>query len=250
VKTRVVAITLIVVGVTATIIGFGSGRWFFTEDLGHHDGRTRTFALQSTVGADTLSVVPLGEAEVQISVLRAGQPILAYDDVHGNAADVLAVSSDLTRFVHQELADIDGTGVGTVGLPGGGEYRVVAQTAPAGGPDLLELAVTVSVPGDPAGDGTAVAGGDVWTDDDLSVTRQGFDFVLSEPWDGETFRGAPAMLSLFRADDLAFTHAHATTPDDDRVRVAVDLPGPGDYLAALEFEQGDEHVTALFRITV
>jgi hypothetical protein len=42
-------------------------------------------------------------------------------------------------------------------------------------------------------------------------------------------------------------HGHASTPEPDRFRFNLDLPGRGDYLAALQFNRGSVPVTALFR---
>jgi hypothetical protein len=55
---------------------------------------------------------------------------------------------------------------------------------------------------------------------------------------------------MFRAEDLAFVHDHATVTEQDRFRFNLDLPGRGEYLAALQFNSGaasDGPVTALFR---
>ena len=43
---------------------------------------------------------------------------------------------------------------------------------------------------------------------------------------------------------------HATTIGDDRFSFAVELPGSGSYLAAVELVQDGELVTALFRFDV
>ena len=79
---------------------------------------------------------------------------------------------------------------------------------------------------------------------------QGLDFVLSEPWSGDDHMGGPAFLALFHEDDFAFVHAHAELIGEDRFSFAADLPGLGDYLAAVEFHQDGELVTALFRFSL
>ena len=50
--------------------------------------------------------------------------------------------------------------------------------------------------------------------------------------------------------NAAFVHAHAEMIGDDRFSFAADLPGLGDYLAAVEFHQDGELVTALFRFSL
>ena len=88
---------------------------------------------------------------------------------------------------------------------------------------------------------------DDWTDGAVTVTRQGFDFVLSEPWNGDDVYGGPAFLSLFGGEDLAFTHAHAELVGDNRFSFQVNLLRSGPYLAAVEFEQSGDLVVAVFR---
>lgn len=244
----IVGIALVVVGVALTLAGLG-GQLLWDDDEGHHDGRQPTFALASVQGADELVVEQDGTV-LAVSVERAGQRITSYDELHGAGAHVFVVGTGLDSYQHVDLddADADGTVEVTVadGGSGGDGYRVVFQASPDSGPDLLELGVNVEVAG-AASSTEEIATDDVWTDGGLTVERQGLDFVLSEPWTGEDHHGGPAFLTLFRADDLAFVHGHAQTPDDDRFRFNLDLPGRGEYLAALEFVQDGELVTALFR---
>ena len=247
-KTRIVAVALIVVGLGLTAAGL-FGQIILGEDEGHHDGRESTFALASSVGADTLIVEEVPTSAFDVSIERAGQTLVGYDDLHEASFHAFAVSRDLTNYVHAVFPDPSTTGVYRVGPLPDGEHRVVVQAAPAGGPDLLEVGIDVTSDGGGMA-GQFISGDDVWTDDTLTVTRQGFDFVLSEPWSGQEYRGSPAFLALFRGDDLAFLHQHAGLVGDDRFSFAVDLPGRGEYLAAVEFIQNGELVTALFRFEV
>ncbi len=248
---RIVAIVLVVVGVTLTAVGVAAR--LLAPDEGHHDGRTPTFALQSSIGDDTLEVDPVaGRAAVDVSVRRSGERITEFGTVHGVPLDAFAVSSDLTQFVHHDRSMDQGTGVGRLDLPGGGDYRVIVQTGPKDGPDLLELGRSVTVDGPPAAADPSIVDGDVWTADGLTITRQGLDFVLSEPFAGDDYRDGAALLTMFHEGDLAFAHAHASVVDGTRLRFALDLPGRGDYLAALQLHRAgsDDLVTALFRVQI
>jgi hypothetical protein len=254
VRPKILAIALIVLGVGSTLAGL-YGQVFLAEDEGHHDGRAFSFALESASGADELIAEPVQPNLIRVGVERAGQSV-ELDKIHGGPLQIFVVSDDLNYFSHvspggdagvrsNELAE---TGTAEVAVPGG-DLRVIVQASPSGGPDLLELGASVTVEGNPAEAQTVSDSGE-WTDGVLTVRRQGFDFVLSEAWNGKEIDDGPALLTLVRSEDFAFTHGHAQTVGDDRFSFALDLPGPGDYLAALEFEQNSELVTALFRLTI
>jgi len=248
VKSTVLAVALILLGVGLTAAGL-FGQFVLSDDEGHHDGREPTFALQSALGADELIVREDEPRQLAVSVERAGQPIQSYDDVHGAPMHLFAVTTDLMEFRHVDPGFVDGE-FEPVEVSGG-EYRVVVQTAPSGGPDLLELGLDVSTSGEPLLSGQLISASDVYElPSGVNVERQGFDFVLSEPWQGDEYHGEPALLTMFRADDIAFVHAHAETPSDNRFRFSLDLPGRGEYLAALEFVHDGDVQTALFRIEV
>ncbi len=245
---KVVAIALIAVGVAMTAVGL-FGQFVLTEDEGHHDGREPTFALQSAQGTDEL-IVDVGEPNsVAVSIERAGQPIQSFDEVHGEQLHVFAVSDGLTEYQHEHPEQVGG--VFEPVLVGGGDYRVITQSAPSGGPDLLELGADVTTTGEPALTGQFITATELYElPGGLTVERQGFDFVLSEPWQGEEHHGGPALLIMVRDGDGAFVHEHAEVPEDDRFRFNLDLPGSGEYLAALEFLHDGEVQTALFRVRV
>ncbi len=243
-RSKVVAVVLIVLGVGATLGGL-YGQIFLAEDEGHHDGRTPTFALASQVGTDELVVEQTAPDRLAVEVLRAGQAV-QLDALHDGLDHYFVTDSGFTYFSHTAFAQ-EGETRELAAPPG--EVRVVAQVAPTGGPDFLELGATVGVEGEPF-DEQNITDDDVWTDGSLTVTRQGFDFVLSAPWNGDDIYEGPAFLSLFRAEDFAFSHAHAELVGSDRFSFATALPGLGDYLAALEFEQDGRLVTALFRFTL
>jgi hypothetical protein len=248
VKSKAIAVALIVFGLVVTALGL-FGQVFLNDDEGHHDGRPSLFALQSELGTDELIVEEVRPNELVVSVDRAGQPIQTFDEVHDAPMHVFAVTPDLSEFHHDDPDLVDG--VFEPVSVGGGEYRVVVQTAPDGGPDLLELGADVSTTGDPLSSGRFVTVSDVYElPGGLTVERQGFDFVLSEPWQGEDHHGGPALLTMFRAEDGAFVHAHAETPSDNRFRFNLNLPGSGEYLAALEFLRDGRVETALYRFEV
>lgn len=248
-KWNVIAVVLIVLGVGATLGGL-YGQIFLAEDEGHHDDREPTFALDSQIAAYELTV-RAGGGTITPTLSQAGQPVTDFDELHGtDGPHVFVVTEQLDWFQHLTPSRLDEP----LRIDGPALHRVVVQAALPTGPDLLEVGVTTS---EESGDEFDLSGqfadGDVFGDvsgGGLTVERQGFDFVLSEPWNGDEVFDGPAFLTLFRAEDFAFTHAHAELVGDNRFSFATDLPGLGDYLAALEFEQNGELVTALFRFTL
>jgi hypothetical protein len=246
---NILAILLIVLGVGATVGGV-YGQVFLAENEGHHDDREPTFALQSQVGAYDLTV-RAGGGTITPTLSQAGQTVTEFDGLHGtDGPHVFVVSEGLDWFTHITPEALDEP----VAVAGPAIHRVIMQANPSGGPDLLEMGVTTDqISGDDFAAPGDFAVGDVYGDPTtagLTVTRQGFDFVLSEPWNGDEVYDGPAFLTLIRAEDFAFTHAHAELVGDNRFSFASDLPGLGDYLAALEFEQDGDLVTALFRFTL
>jgi hypothetical protein len=248
VKSKVLAVVLIVLGVGATLGGV-YGQVFLAEDEGHHDDREPTFALQSQVGAYELAV-QAGGGTITPTLSQAGQAVTDFDELHGaDGPHVFVVSEQFDWFTHltpEELGE-------PLAVDGPATHRVIVQASLPGGPDLLEMGVTT---GQASGDDfidLLIADQDVYPDlttGGLTITRQGLDFVLSEPWNGDDVYDGPAFLTLIRAEDFSFTHAHAELVGDNRFSFASDLPGLGDYLAALEFEQDGELMAALFRFTL
>ena len=197
---------------------------------------------------------------LRVSVERAGQRITSFDEAHDALGHVYVFGADPDSYAHVDLDEssagvVPGVvpGVVTVEVDAPGEYRVVFQASPSSGPDLLELGATVVVDAPTASTAGApanIADDDIWTDGSLTIERQGLDFVLSEEWDGESYHAGPAFITLLHGDTGAFVHGHAETVDDDRFRFGLDLPARGEYLAALEFIQDGELVTALYRFTL
>ena len=243
-KSKALAIALVVIGVAATLGGL-YGQIFLAEDEGHHDGRDFSFALDARSGADELVVDSTTSNEVVAQVQRAGQTI-GLNGVHEADAHYFVVSEDLAWFDHVVVTDPGP--FETLAAPPG-NVRVVAQLSPSGGPDFLELGATVNVDGEPF-DALNLTDTDEWTNGELSVRRQGFDFVLSEPFNGDDVFDGPALLTLISGETFAFTHAHAEVVNGYRLSFATNLPGLGEFLAAVEFEHDGEPVTALFRFTL
>lgn len=252
--TRIAATVLVVVGLVATAVGLGLRFFLPDDDDGHHDGRVPTFAMAPTSGTDELVIEQDGDGpSLTVGVERVGQPITAFDDVHDAPVHVVAASRQLDAFVHVDPEIGPDGRSAPIELPSDGTFRVVVQSSPTGGPDLLELGADVSVTGAATAGEQNITDDDVWTNGDLTVTRQGFDFVLSEPFGGMNYHGEPAFITLFRADDMAFVHDHAQLVEPDRFRFELAIPGRGDYLAALQFfdsPDATEPVTALFRFTL
>ncbi len=244
-KSKVLAVILIVLGVAATLGGV-YGQVFLAEDEGHHDDRAPTFALESQVGAYELTVSAEG-GTVTPNLTQAGQAVTDFDELHGHdGPHVFIVSEALDSFAHITPSALDEP----IQVEGPAVQRVIVQASLPGGSDLLEMGVTTDEPSGEDFGAPDVVDDDEWTNGSLTVTRQSFDFVLSAPWNGEEVFDGPAFLTLVRADDFSFTHAHAELVGDDRFSFATDLPGLGAYLAALEFEQNGDTVTALFRFTL
>ena len=247
---KIAGVVLLVVGLVLSAAGL-FGQLVLTEDEGHHDGREYGLASSATEGADELMVADAGDTgSTDVWIERAGQVLVDYDEIHDARFHTYSVADDLSDYAHVAAAEIgpDGRAPART-LPG--DHRIVTQSSPAAGPDLLEFGIDATGPASAAPSGTVVADGDVWDDGSgLVVTRQGLDFVVSEPWTGEDHMGAPAFLALFQADTLAFVHGHAELVDDDRFSFGVEFPGRGEYLAALEFVQDGRLVTALFLLEV
>ncbi len=232
-----------VAGVAATLGGL-YGQVFLADDEGHHDGRDFSFALEAQSGADELVVASTDGGMIDAAVTRAGQPI-GVEDLHGGGSHFFAVDRAFTSFVHV----VSDQPTATFAAPAG-DVRVVAQVSPSEGSDLLELGADVVVADAGEFDDQIVTDDDVWSNGSITVRRELFDFVLSEPWGGTDVFDGPAFLTLWRAEDLAFVHAHAELVGPTRFSFGVNLPGFGDYLAVLEFEHDGEVVTAMFRFSL
>jgi hypothetical protein len=174
---------------------------------------------------------------------------------------LIVISNDLGDYahLHPQLAD-DGTW--SVELPAleAGGYRVIADTVPADGPDLV-LTLDLVVPGVAAGRrlsepiDTAVV-------DDLAVTlaltptADGRTAALTVRRDGalvepDPYLGARGHLVAIDAEDLGYLHVHPTDGDGDGpVSFAIADPAPGRYRLFFDFSVDGQVRTAAFTVDI
>jgi len=189
----------------------------------------------------------------------AGATVTDFEDRHDRLMHLIVVSNDLADYahLHPQLAD-DGTW--SVEFPGlvAGRHRVVADTVPADGPDLV-LTVDLFVPGvatarplpDPA---DTVVVDDLAVSIALTPTADGLTVALTVRRDGATvepdpYLGARGHLVAINADDLGYLHVH---PDDGDgpVSFATARPAPGRYRLFFDFSVGGQVRTAAFTVDV
>jgi hypothetical protein len=188
----------------------------------------------------------------------AGATVTDFEDRHDRPMHLIVVSNDMGDYahLHPQLAD----GTWSVELPAlePGGYRVIADTVPSEGPDLV-LTVDLVVPGiatgrplpDPAG--TTVV-------DDLSVTLDltpattGLTAALSVRRDGavvepEPYLGARGHLVAIDAEDLGYLHVHPTEGDGP-VSFGIAEPAPGRYRLFFDFSVDGQVRTAAFTVDI
>lgn len=187
----------------------------------------------------------------------AGTPLTQFEDRHERPLHLIVISNDLTGYAHLHPVLGDG-GIWTVELPAlvPGGYRLIADTAPVGGPDLV-LTVDLVVPGNTPGqampeptDTVTVDGLDVTLDlvpspegvvAELTVRRDG---TVIEP---DPYLGARGHLVAIDADDLAYLHVHPTDGTGP-VSFAVAEPDPGRYRLFFDFSVDGTVRTAAFTV--
>ena len=212
------------------------------------------------IDVDSTVVEPGAPRRFNFQVLDAsGAAVTEFEDRHERFMHLIVISNDLTDYahLHPQLAD-DGTW--TVELPAlaPGGYRVVADTVPAGGPDLA-LTVDLIVPGSATGrtlpepsDAASVAGLDVTLElvssphgptAELTVRRDG---VVVEP---DPYLGARGHLVAIDADDLAYLHVHPADGGGP-VSFAIADPTPGRYRLFFDFSVDGQVHTAAFTVDI
>lgn len=222
-----------------------------------HDGQPAAVG-DYRIDVDSSVVEPGAPQPFTFQVLDAsGAAVTAFEDRHERPMHLIVISNDLTDYahLHPQLGD-DGTWTVTLPalVPGG--YRVIADTVPAGGPDLT-LTVDLIVPGSAAGralpepsDTASVAGLDVSLDlvssplgptAELTVRRDG---TVVEP---DPYLGARGHLVAIDADDLAYLHVHPTDGEGP-VSFAIAEPTPGRYRLYFDFSVDGEVHTAAFTV--
>jgi len=163
-----------------------------------------------------------------------GSRITAFDESHTQQLHVIAVSSDLSQFVHEhvEKAARDGTLIADVTFPTAGLYHVYADVTPRGiGQQVLRFDVPVG--GEGSGDTDQagalslspheVSAGPYTVRIDPSALRAGQsgEMRLSILRNGQPasdlapYLGAGAHAVLVAADDLSFVHVHPDAHGDD-----------------------------------
>jgi hypothetical protein len=218
---------------------------------------------QPTVGAYRLEaertvVGPDAPQPFTFEVLDpTGTPVTQFEDRHERPLHLILISNDLTGYAHLHPVLGDG-GAWTAQLPAlvPGGYRLIADTAPVGGPELV-LTVDLVVPGTAVGqtlpepaDTVTVDGLDVTLDlvgssngstAELTVRRDG---TVVEP---DPYLGARGHLVAIDADDLGYLHVHPTDGTGP-VSFAVADPVPGRYRLFFDFSVDGQVRTAAFTV--
>ena len=193
-----------------------------------------------------------------------GTPVASYRDRHERPLHLILVSRDLGVFRHVHPT-LRGDGVWAIGLEplASGPYRVYADFAPVGGPELT-LGHDVVVEGErraaplPAVASTAVidgyeveltgaprAGGE--GEVTLTVRREGRPVGDLEP-----YLGALGHLVAIRASDLAYLHVHPLEgrAGPGEVPFVVEAPSAGTYRLFFDFSHAGTVRTAAFTVEV
>jgi len=208
--------------------------------------------------ADTTRLEPRAPRSLSLEVLGPHDAVLTeFEERHERPMHLILVSTDLARYAHLHPR-LDGVGTWTADLPAldPGAYRLVADTVPVGGPDLvltLDLVVTgtaehrrlpepvdveevddleVALDLRDSPHGAAV---------ELTVRRSG---VAVEP---DPYLGARGHLVAIAADDLGYLHVH---PADGTVPVSFVIadPVPGRYRLFFDFSVDGRVRTAAFTV--
>lgn len=212
------------------------------------------------IAVDSTVVVPGAPQPFTFRVLDpAGAIVTSFEDRHERPMHLIVISNDLSGYahLHPQLAD-DGTWSVTLPalVPGG--YRVIADTVPTDGPDLV-LTVDLIVPGSATGrplpepaEADSVDGLDVTLDlvaspggptAELTVRRDG---AVVEP---DPYLGARGHLVAIDADDLAYLHVHPTDGGGP-VSFAIAQPDPGRYRLFFDFSVDGQVHTAAFTVDI
>lgn len=215
----------------------------------------RSFGLTSSFGDVSLSLEELavdGQA-VGVTLSEGGKPVRAEHDLHGAGAHVFVMGSSLRYLNHETVPYTAHLTRKWVSSNRRDTRVVVAFAGDDGSPIVLGESIYVRSESDFTF-GMADPVADRFERRGLVVERDGFEFTSSKPWSGDLVYDAPAWLTLVRRDDLALTFAVGEVTDTgpgSRFSFDPVLPGPGEYLAVLEF--GPDAIgygTIPFEITV
>jgi len=249
----------------ATVVGCSSGSGGTTAATSNP--ACAAPGLAETRSGYTLSAVDAPSAASRPGTLTFhitgpdGKPVTGFDEEHGKQLHLIVVRSDAShyRHVHPAMASD-----GTWSLPWtwavGGDYRVFADFAPAGGPGDLVLGRRVDVTGDttpvaiPAPSRVADTDGyRVGLAGDL--TTGGSELTLAIAKDGvpvtdlDPYLGAYGHLVALRTSDLAYLHVHPLDgPAGPAIIFHAVAPSDGQYRLYLDFSHRGAVHTAEFTV--
>ena len=188
----------------------------------------------------------------------AGATVTDFEDRHDRPLHLIVVSNDLGDYAHLHPQLTDGTW--SVELPSlePGGYRVIADTVPSEGPDLV-LTVDLVVPGTATGRALPDPAGTTIVDDlsvtlDLTPTTAGLTAALSVRRDGavvepDPYLGARGHLVAIDATDLGYLHVHPTDGDGP-VSFGIAEPAAGRYRLFFDFSVDGQVRTAAFTVDI
>ncbi|GAA4836667.1 hypothetical protein [Kitasatospora terrestris] len=218
-----------------------------------------------TLGLENPFVTAGAPTELRFRVLGPdGRPVTEYRTQHEKELHLIVAPRDLSTFQHlHPVRAADGTWSTPVALPAAGEYRVIADFAPAGTDGGLALGADLHAAGDlrpsalPQTGRTVTADGyTVVLTGDLTPGRAG-RLTLTVSRDGrpvtdlQPYLGAGGHLVALRAGDLAYLHVHPDgggTTGGPAVSFTTTAPSSGDYRLFLDFKHQDTVHTAAFTL--
>lgn len=194
-----------------------------------------------------------------------GAAVTDFATKHEEKLHLIVVRGDATGYRHVHPA-MDAAGTWSIDWTWAepGSYRVFADFAPTGGPELV-LSRIVEVAGtppfQPLPPPAAVArvhGYEVTLDGGLSTAGGELAFTVRRDGapvtDLQPYLGAYAHLVALRADDLAYLHVHpegevGRTPPGPEVSFHAQAPSAGDYRLYLDFRHRGQVHTAEFTVS-
>ena len=242
-----------------------------TTDESPVAGLSATAGGYMLVAGDTVVAEPAAEPFTFRIDGPDGEVVTDFEPRHERDLHLIVVRSDLSVYahLHPDRAD-DGTWSIVLGDLPPGVFRLLADFAAAGGPELT-LGLDVTVPGAsvpaplPPPAATAVVDGyevtltgapvaeGATTPVTLTVARGGTPVTDLEP-----YLGSFGHLVAIRSGDLAYLHVHPTGAPPTRpdatggpeVPFEVTVPGPGDYRLYFDFADEGRARTAAFTLHV
>jgi hypothetical protein len=197
-----------------------------------------------------------GEATFHLRAPGGGR-VTEYAEAHGALLHVVVVRPDLSDFEHTHPT-IGPDGSWTVATEGPGPWHLVFESTPIadGTPVAEPIIVTANVDDEIGVDAVPLPPTDDTVEvDGLLVTRDGFDFVVtnadaSAATDLEPYLEQVAHLVALRQGDLAFRHLHPLASAPATFDFGEGLTEPGTYRLFLQFGHAGEVVTVPFTVTL